>query len=112
MAGQNGIPLGSDTSFNVTCSDTGGAFYYPTALTLAGVDNDRYWYPSYNFSATPATATWDDSTRVARKAVLAIRGYSLRRYQTVPANPTDYTTLLTALGNMATSVDDTNSLTL
>ena len=110
VAAATGIPLGSDTSFNVTCSDTSGNFYYATPWTLASADS-RYWYPSYNFSATPSTATWDDSTRVARKAVLAIVGNSQRRSSVSPT-AVDYSTLLTALGNIATSASDDSSMTL
>jgi hypothetical protein len=112
VAGKTRIPLGDATRFNVTTADSAsGAFYYPNSWTLAGVD-DRYWYPSYNLGADPAKATWDDSTRVRRKAVLAITSSSARRYQTDPASPTDYAGLLAALGNLAASATDANSLQL
>jgi hypothetical protein len=111
VAAQNGIPLGGTTTFNITCADTGGAFYWASPSTIANADG-RYWYPSYNFSGTPATAAWDDSTRVERKAVLAIQSFSARRSAVTPANPTDYATLLTALGNLAATADDANSITI
>jgi hypothetical protein len=113
VAAQNGVPLGGATAFNVSTADNPGVNYYTADLTLTGVD-DRYWYPSYNLSADPATATWDDATRMPRKAVLAIVGNSARRQAASPANPTTYTDLLTALGNLATTgaAYDTNRLQL
>ena len=116
VAAQNGIPLGGATQFNVICQVTAPSFYWSTPMTLSGVDSGRYWYPSYTYtyadsSGTPS-ATRDADTPVARKALLAIVAYNTRRSDSIvsPA-PTSYASLMTALGNLTGSADDSNSLT-
>jgi hypothetical protein len=126
VAAQNGIPLGGDTAFNVVCADTDPYFYWSEVvcvtnggskypLTLRWVDDadgaGRYWYPSYSYGSSAKDATFDESTRVPRKAMLAICGYSVRRYQATPQNPATSADLLSALSFIAGQTDDSSSLT-
>jgi hypothetical protein len=126
VAAQNGVPLGGDTAFNVICADTDPYFYWSEVvcvtnggskypLTLSWVDDadgaGRYWYPSYSYGSSAKNATFDESTRVPRRAMLAICGYSARRYQVTPQNPLTYVDLLEALSFIADQNDDSSSLT-
>jgi hypothetical protein len=136
VAAQNDVPLGADTALNVVSTDSDPEFYwnltncvtsggsqYP--MTLGWVDDasgaGRYWYPSYNFSSTPSTATFDTATRVpVSKALLGIVSASVRRDgwdnsgNVLPGlpkkNPTTYADVIQDLNVVAANATDDGSL--